>query len=79
VHARWSGDLKWKTTSCDKLSLKYKLEEAKKFLRQYKQRNPEEFMKNSMNSDLNANGIQCKKNSADGITTCKIHSKKENK
>lgn len=25
------------------------------------------------------NGIQCKKNSADGITTCKIHSKKENK
>ncbi len=55
------GDLKWKTTSCDKLSLKYKLEEAKKFLRQYKQRNPEEFMKNSMNSDLNANGIQCKK------------------
>jgi hypothetical protein len=55
------GDLKWKTTSCDKLSLKYKLEEAKKFLRQYKQRNPEEFMKNSMNSDLNINGIQCKK------------------
>jgi len=55
------GDLKWKTTSCDKLSLKYKLEEAKKFLRQYKTRKPEEFMKNSMNSDLNADGIQCKK------------------
>jgi hypothetical protein len=55
------GDLKWKTTSCDKLSLKYKLEEAKKFLRQYKTRKPEEFMKNSMNSDLNTHGIQCKK------------------
>lgn len=55
------GDLKWKTTSCDKLSLKYKLEEAKKFLRQYKQRNPEEFMKNSMNSDMNTNGIELKK------------------
>jgi hypothetical protein len=55
------GDLKWKTTSCDKLSLKYKLEEAKKFLRQYKERKPEEFMKNSMNSDLNIHGISSKK------------------
>jgi hypothetical protein len=55
------GDIKWKSTSCNKLSLNYKLEETKKFLREYKQKNPIEFKKNSMNSDLNENGIFLKK------------------
>lgn len=55
------GNIKWKSTSCDKLSLNYKLEETKKFLREYKQKNPIEFKKNSMNSDLNENGIYLKK------------------
>jgi len=55
------GDIKWKSTSCNGLSLNYKLEETKKFLREYKQNNPVEFKKNSMNSDLNENGIFLKK------------------
>jgi len=55
------GNIKWKSTSSDKLSLNYKLEETKKFLREYKQKNPIEFKKNSMNSDLNENGIYLKK------------------
>ena len=50
------GDLKWKCTSCDKLSIHYKLEETKKFLREYKKQNPIEFKIYSMNSDLNDNG-----------------------
>ena len=37
------GDVKWKTTSSKKLSLKYKLEEAKLFLRQLKRESPELF------------------------------------
>jgi hypothetical protein len=55
------GEIKWKSTSCDKLSLNYKLEETKKYLRQYKERNAKEFEENSMNSDLNIYGIECKK------------------
>jgi len=55
------GSINWKCTSCDKLSLKYKLEETKKFLRQYKEKNSREFLENSMNSDLNENGIKLKK------------------
>jgi len=55
------GDIKWKCTSCNKLSLKYKLEETKKYLRQYKQRNPIEFEKHSMNSDMNIYGLNNKK------------------
>lgn len=55
------GNIKWKSTSCDKLSLNYKLEETKKYLREYKQKNPFEFKKNSMNSDLNEFGIYLKK------------------
>ncbi len=54
------GNIKWKSTSCNKLSLKYKLEETKKYLRQYKQINAKEFTDNSMNSDLNEHGIKCK-------------------
>jgi len=55
------GNIKWKTTSTDKLSLRYKLEEAKKYLRQYKEQNNDIFLENSMNSDLNIHGINLKK------------------
>jgi hypothetical protein len=54
------GDIKWKTTSSSELSLRYKLEEAKKYLRQYKIKNNINFLENSMNSDLNAHGIKLK-------------------
>lgn len=54
------GDIKWKTTSTPELSLRYKLEEAKKYLRQYKIKNNNNFLENSMNSDLNAHGIKLK-------------------
>ena len=55
------GSINWKCTSCSELSLRYKLEETKKYLRQYKEINNHEFLKNSMNSDLNLNGIILKK------------------
>jgi hypothetical protein len=55
------GDIKWKTTSTSELSLRYKLEEAKKYLRQYKTKNNVNFLDNSMNSDLNTHGIKLKK------------------
>lgn len=54
------GNINWKCTSCNELSLRYKLEETKKYLRQYKQMNNQEFLRNSMNSDLNINGIKLK-------------------
>jgi hypothetical protein len=54
-------NIKWKTTSCKELSLNYKLEEAKKYLRQYKKENNIDFLENSMNSDLNEHGIKLKK------------------
>jgi hypothetical protein len=54
------GDIKWKTTSTSELSLRYKLEEAKKYLRQYKIKNNINFLENSMNSDLNTHGIKLK-------------------
>ncbi len=54
------GDIKWKTTSTPELSLRYKLEEAKKYLRQYKIKNNNNFLENSMNSDLNTHGIKLK-------------------
>jgi hypothetical protein len=50
------GDIKWKTTSSSKLSLKYKLEEGKKFLRELKDERPEIFEENSMNGEFNAEG-----------------------
>ena len=55
------GDIKWKSTSSNDLSLKYKLEEVKKFLREMKNDKPEEFIKNSMNNDLNIHGEKLKK------------------
>lgn len=58
------GNIRWKSCSSNKLSLNYKLEETKKFLRQYKDRNKnnKNFLENSMNSDLNIHGINSKRN-----------------
>ena len=50
------GDNKWKTTSSSKLSLKYKLEEGKKYLRELKDTRPEIFEDNSMNGEFNIEG-----------------------
>ena len=52
------GDIKYKTTSSKKLSLQYKLEEAKLFLRQLKKERPELFMEYSMNGDYTKDGIE---------------------
>lgn len=50
------GDIKWKTTSSSKLSLRYKLEEGKKFLRELKEAKPQVFEENSMNGEFNLEG-----------------------
>ncbi len=50
------GDVKWKTTSSSKLSLRYKLEEGKKYLRELKEAKPEIFDENSMNGEFNSEG-----------------------
>lgn len=61
-------NIKWKSTSSNELSLKYKLEETKKFLRQMKDIKPDEFIKNSMNNDLNISGEKLKKEFYEIIT-----------
>ena len=50
------GDVKWKTPSSKTLSLRYKLEEAKKYLRQLKLNRCDLFDNYSMNGDLNITG-----------------------
>ena len=50
------GGVKWKTTSSKKYSLKYKLEEAKKFMRDLMVTNPDLFELYSMNGDFNKMG-----------------------
>jgi hypothetical protein len=50
------GDISWKTTSSTKYSLKYKLEEAKKFLRELELIKPELFEEYSMNGEFNSGG-----------------------
>lgn len=50
------GEIRWKTTSSKGLSLRYKLEEAKKFLRHLKIKRPDLFETYSMNGDLNKEG-----------------------
>ncbi|MBA42414.1 MAG: hypothetical protein CMF62_00205 [Magnetococcales bacterium] len=50
------GNLKWKTTSSKKMSLRYKLEQAKKYLRDLKNNKPEYFYDFSMNGDLTKKG-----------------------
>jgi len=49
-------DIYWKTTSSKKLSLRYKLEEAKTYLRQLKKTTPEVFKEYSMNGDYSKTG-----------------------
>lgn len=49
-------DIKWKTTSSKKLSLRYKLEEAKKYLRELRKERPELFEEYSMNGDFTKEG-----------------------
>lgn len=50
------GDISWKTTSSKKLSLRYKLEEAKKFLRNLKSDRKELFDEYSMNGEYTKDG-----------------------
>ena len=51
------GDVTWKTTSSKQLSLRYKLEEAKMFLRQLRFERPELFEDYSMNGDYTKEGL----------------------
>lgn len=51
------GDVKWKSTASKKVSLKYKLEETKKYMRHLKLTRPDLFSDYSMNGDLNEDGI----------------------
>ena len=55
------GPIKWKSTSSRKLSLRYKLEEIKKYLRLHKDTYPDIFRDYSMNGDLNKQGELLKK------------------
>jgi hypothetical protein len=50
------GDIKWKTTSSKKLSLAYKLEEAKKYLRELASARSDLFEDYSMNGDYTKDG-----------------------
>lgn len=50
------GDIYWKTTSSKKVSLRYKLEEAKSYLRNLKKEQPTLFKSFSMNGDFNNAG-----------------------
>jgi hypothetical protein len=52
------GDVKWKTTSSKKLSLRYKLEEAKKYLRELSKKRSDLFEEYSMNGDKTKVGNQ---------------------
>ncbi len=50
------GENSWKTTSSNKYSLRYKLEEAKKYLRDLKDNDPLLFEENCMNGEFNKEG-----------------------
>lgn len=50
------GNVLWKSTSSSKVSLRYKLEESKAYLRDLKQKQPELFKTYSMNGDFNKKG-----------------------
>lgn len=50
------GDINWKSTASSELSLRYKLEEAKMFVRFLLHKYPELKQKYSMNGDYNQNG-----------------------
>lgn len=61
------NELSWRTTSSKKVSLKYKLEEAKKFLRYTKKIRPDIFKNYSMNGDMTEKGLQLYKEYVDII------------
>jgi hypothetical protein len=61
-------DLHWKTTSSKKLSLRYKLEESKKYLRDLKDTHLELFDEYSMNGDFTKYGKQLLKEYYEIIT-----------
>lgn len=50
------GDINWKSTASKKVSLRYKLEETKKYMRYLKDTRPDLFEDYSMNGDLNNDG-----------------------
>jgi hypothetical protein len=50
------GNVQWKTTSSKRLSLRYKLEEAKSYLRNLKQTRPDLFDDYSLNGDFTKAG-----------------------
>lgn len=50
------GEISWRSTSSKKLSLRYKLEETKKYLRYLNRNRPDIFNYFSMNGDLNLEG-----------------------
>lgn len=52
------GEISWKTTSSKKVSLRYKLEEAKKYLRFLQTSRRELFDSYCMNGDLTEKGLQ---------------------
>lgn len=52
------GDVTWKTTSSNSVSLRYKLEEAKKYLRYLRQTRKDLFDDFSMNGDYNKEGLK---------------------
>lgn len=55
------GNIKWKTSSSKDLSLTYKLEEAKKYLRNLKEEEPEIFENYSMNGEYTKKGKELMK------------------
>ena len=77
------GDTKWKTTSSKNISLRYKLEEAKKYLRHLRATQPNIFDEYCMNGEftkqgkeymneyfsiINSRGYNCSKTQMDNIT-----------
>ena len=58
VEINTTPKIKWKSTSSKKLSLRYKLEETKKYLRELKQSKPHLFENNCMNGEFTKKGKQ---------------------
>lgn len=52
------SDIVWKSTGSKKVSLKYKFEETKKYMRYLKNTRPDIFDDYSMNGDLNEEGVK---------------------
>jgi hypothetical protein len=52
------NETSWRSTASKKVSLRYKLEEAKKYLRHTQEKRPDIFETYSMNGDLTARGLK---------------------